>query len=530
MPNVFEFDRKESVVRITLLALVVSAWIGPVSRGESSAAESRKKAGTGQIDGRHHTGGKLSSRSASGELRSRPNVIVLLADDLGWNGVQPFGTDLHETPHIRTLAEEGMRFTDAYAACAVCSPTRAALMTGKYPARLHVTDWIEGFDWANTPLRDPDWTQYLPLGETTIAEALRQAGYRTAHLGKWHLGDEPYYPKEQGFDVNVGGGHWGSPPGGYFLPNGLDLPTAQEGEYLTDHLTDRAVDLIEEWGQDERPFFLYFAYYAVHTPIQGKPALVKHYRKKIQRLESKGKELIHDNPTYAAMVHALDQSVGRIIGKLQEIGIARRTLIVFASDNGGLSTKFGKPTGITVNDPLRRGKGAGYEGGIRIPMIVRWPDVTPTGSVCATPVSTVDVYPTILSATRVNGERSHNRQVDGRSLMPLLKDPASDRLAGRPVYWHFPHYHPGDLYEGPYGAVRMGQWKLLEFYEDRGLELYNLARDIGEKNNLLKERRDKAEELRERLHDWRRNVDAQMPTLNYQYNPLRDYRGRPKQE
>jgi len=439
----------------------------------------------------------------------RPNVILFLADDLGFNGLRCYGSDLHETPNLDRLAAEGMRFTDAYSACTVCSPTRASVMTGKYPARLHLTDFISGQKRPYAKLRVPDWTMHLEHGEVTLAEALHAAGYATAHLGKWHLGNEPYYPEHQGFDVNVAGG---PSPGGYFLPNRLPLPGAKKGDYLTDRLTDEAIGLIEQW--QDRPFFLYFAFFVVHTPIQGKPDLVAHYEDKLKP------GLMHHNPTYAAMAHSMDQGVGRIMEKLDALGLAKDTVIVFASDNGGLTDRMGQPTGFTDNAPLRRGKGSAYEGGVRVPLIVRWPGATQPGSVSPEPVATIDFYPTILDITEAAGDPAHNSEVDGRSLVPLLRGEA-EQLDRDALYWHYPHYHAGADQEGPYGAVRARDWRLIEFYEDMRVELYNLRDDIGETRDLAGEEPRRVEELRGMLHSWRQSVGAQMPTPNPDYEPTR---------
>jgi arylsulfatase A-like enzyme len=445
--------------------------------------------------------------------KDRPNVVVLLADDMGYNAPACYGSDLHETPAIDRLAEEGVKFTDAYAACTVCSPTRASVMTGKYPARLNVTNWIAGHDWANPPLRDPDWTKRLERSQTTVAEALRAAGYRTAHLGKWHLTPPnravdnvtDFYPTVHGFEINVGGGQWGSPPGGYFLPNRLDLPRGEEGEYLTDRLTDRCLRIIERW-KDE-PFFIYFPYYTIHTPIQAPEELVRHYREKLEAMDG---DPLHENPTYAGMVHAQDRSVGRILEKLDELGLAEDTMVIFSSDNGGLSRRFGEPTGFTDNAPMRRGKGAAYEGGVRVPTVVRYPGVTPEGEVCEEPIASIDFYPTILEAVGVAGDEAHNGSVDGVSLLPVLRDPEAS-LDREALYWHYPHYHPGGLPEGPYSAVRRGDWKLVvngagpkvdADVEADPVHLSNLAADPGERENLADERPDLADELETAVRAW----------------------------
>jgi len=448
----------------------------------------------------------------------RLNVIVLLVDDWGWTDAACLGSDLYETPNIDALAASGMRFTSAYAACTVCSPTRAAMMTGQYPGRTRVTDWITGHYRPGRPLEIPDWTQRLEHRHVTIAEALRDAGYRTAHIGKWHLTPRsndpavvsPYYPERHGFEINVAGNQWGA-PGSYFWPyqrgrgDGLAQRVAnfpeggKKGNYLTDTLTDETVKIIRQW-KDE-PFFIYFPYYTVHTPIQGKPELVAKYKAKIDSGEGK---LRHTNPGYAAMVEALDQSVGRIVQTLEEQDIADRTVIFLTGDNGGLDR-------VTRNVPLRAGKGSAYEGGVRVPGIVVWPDVTKPGSVSDEPIITVDYYPTILELTGAAGDAKHNADVDGVSLTTILKDPAAS-LDREAIYWHYPHYHPGGA--TPYGAIRAGDWRLVEFFTDNHVELYNLADDIGEKHDLAKKMPDKAAALRANLHAWRKAVDAQMPTRN----------------
>ena len=445
--------------------------------------------------------------SAAERANPRLNVIVLLADDMGWNGPSSFGSDLHRTPNLDQLAQRGMKFTNAYAACTVCSPTRAAMMTGKYPARLHLTDWIAGQNRPWEILSIPDWNKRLELSETTIAEALKKRGYRTAHVGKWHLGSEGHMPENQGFDINVGGTLSGGPSGGYFLPNKMKLPAAKPGEFLTDHLTTQALKVIDDW-QDE-PFFLHFAYYTVHTPIQGKPDLVRQYQARVRPGAT------HTNATYAAMFHSLDESVGRIVKKLNELKIADRTVILFTSDNGGLTQRLGKKTNITDNAPLRRGKGSAYEGGVRVPMIVHWPGVTKAGSRCDAPVMTIDFFPTIMQITATDPKHESQNKVDGKSFVPLLQgEPDISRDA---LFWHYPHYHAGG--DHPYGAIRNGNWKLIEFYHDQSLELYNLDNDIGEAKNLANKEPERAQKLLTQLKTWRRSVAAQMPTRNPKYDP-----------
>jgi arylsulfatase A-like enzyme len=436
----------------------------------------------------------------------RPNIVFILIDDLGWADVGCFGSKYYETPNIDRLAAQGMRFTDAYAACAVCSPTRASIMTGKYPARLHLTNWIPGE--GNAPsnrLRIPEWRQFLPLEEITIAQALRSAGYVSAAIGKWHLGGPAYYPEHHGFDLNVGGCYLGSPPS-YFWPyenRRQAIPGLKggghKGEYLTDRLTAEAEQFIEQ--NKDRPFFLYFAHYAVHIPLQAKPAVLEKYKAKPPVGGQK-------NPVYAAMVEGVDQSVGRIERKLQALGIADRTLVVFMSDNGGFWPQ------ATSNAPLRAGKAYPYEGGTREPLIIKWPGTTRPGATCSEPVCSIDFFPTLLEIAGVKSPAA----VDGRSLVPLLKQTGS--LERDALYWHYPHYCWGGLIH-PFGAVRAGPWKLIEFYEDQRVELYNLKDDLGETRDLAAGDRAKAAELREMLHRWRRAVGAQMPTPNPDYHPRR---------
>lgn len=442
---------------------------------------------------------------------NQPNILLILADDLGWADLGCYGADLHQTPNIDRLALAGVRFTDAYAASPVCSPTRASIMTGKHPARLHITTWYgDAVDPSvnkqkNAKLIVPHSQHNLPHEEVTVAEVLQQAGYVTAHLGKWHLGDSRHDPQTQGFDVNIGGTFSGC-PASFFHPfidaDGNPMPNLQtgvEGEYLTDRLTDEALEILEQ--QSSRPFFLSLNYYSVHTPIEGKPELVERYRQEIKP------ESLHRNPAYAAMVHSLDEGVGRILQKLDTLGIAERTVVILFSDNGGAHYQHKNQT-ITNNSPLREGKGTLYEGGTRVPLIVRWPGVSHAGTVCRRPVISTDLYPTILDIASLSGDPEHNAAVDGRSLVPLLKQPAA-RLDRDELCWHFPHYYYG--MNTPVSSIRAGDWKLMEYLQEGRVELYHLKHDLGEKKDLAPELPAKAEELRRRLHAWRRRVDAPMP-------------------
>jgi arylsulfatase A-like enzyme len=336
----------------------------------------------------------------------------------------------------------------------------------------------------------------------TLAKALKDAGYKTCHVGKWHLGTEAEgWPDRFGFDQNVGGTHRGQPPS-YFSPYGIEsLPNGPKGEYLTDREAFEACRFIKT--HRDKPFFLYLAHYGVHTPLQAKKDMVESFEKKIKP------GMRHKNATYAAMVASVDQSLGRIRKELEDCGLTERTVIVFTSDNGGLLRS-------TDNTPLRVGKGSAYEGGVRVPYIAYWPGVTPAGTVCVEPVITPDLYPTVLQITGAKGDVKHNATVDGVSLVPLLKDPKS-RLKRDALFWHYPHYHPGGA--TPYGAIRAGDWKLIEFFEDQHVELYNLKDDLGEKKDLAKKEPDRAAALRKRLLAWRVEVGAQMPSANPDYKP-----------
>ncbi len=434
----------------------------------------------------------------------RPNVIVIVADDLGWADLGCYGSTFHATPNLDRLARGGMRFTNAYAACPVCSPSRAALMTGKYPARLHLTDWLPGRpDRPSQMLLRPRIRQQLPLEEFTIAEALKLAGYATASIGKWHLGGPPFWPEHQGFDVNVGGTETGSPPGGYF---GFQTPTMtarSPDEYLTDRLADEALAFIER--NRNHPFFAYLPHYAVHIPLQAKPGLLARYKAKPVGASAQS------NPIYAAMLESLDDAVGRILATLDKYEIADRTVVVFTSDNGGLSVKEGPDTPSTSNAPLRAGKGYLYEGGIRVPLIVRWPGATRPGSVCELPVSGQDLYPTVLDVAGL--KPAPGQVIDGESLVRLLEGQGG--LKRNALFWHYPHY--SNQGGRPGGALRHGDLKLIEHYEDGRRELYDLGRDPGERHDLASERPGDAARLHSLLDDWRQSVGGQMPSPNPDY-------------
>jgi arylsulfatase A-like enzyme len=445
-----------------------------------------------------------------------PNIVFILADDMGWADLGCYGSTFYQTPNLDRLAKEGTRFTDAYAACSVCSPTRASILTGKYPARLHLTDWLPGRP--SKPqdlLKAPAIEQALPLKELTLAKALKAGGYRTCFIGKWHLGGPGFYPEQQGFDINIGGCQRGSPPS-YFSPYNIPtLTDGPKGEYLNDRLTDEAVKFLEKAAGQKQPFLLYLAHYAVHIPLQAKTETVEKYKALAASLPpSSSPEFVNDSghrvrqiqnhPVYAAMVESLDGSVGRILKQLQKLGLETNTIVFFTSDNGGLATAEGWPTS---NLPLRAGKGWPYEGGVREPLLIKWPGVTKPGAICREPVISMDYYPTMLQMAGLPPRP--DQHVDGVSLAPLLQ---GGSLAARPLFWHYPHY--SNQGGKPDGAVREGDWKLVEWFEDKQVELYDLKSDPGEKHNLAAEQSGTAAALRKKLQAWRETVSAQMPTPN----------------
>lgn len=456
----------------------------------------------------------LLALPVNGQDQRPPNVILVLIDDLGATDLGCYGSKYYETPHIDALAKDGMKFTQAYSACTVCSPTRASILTGKTPARLHLTDWIAGHDRPNARMTIPEWTKFLPEEEETLAERLKSAGYTTASIGKWHLGGPDHYPEKHGFDVNVGGTDKGS-PSSYFSPYKIaTLPDGPEGEFLTDRLTSEAISFMEK--NKDRPFFIYLPHYAVHTPIAGKPEVVAKYKAK----DAAGG---HSNPVYAALVESVDDGIGRMRESLKKLALEENTLFIFTSDNGGLSHLVGGQgwrRGPTDNSPWRLGKGSAHEGGVRIPLIISWPGTVESGSQCDVPVISYDHLPTLLEATGT--PLAEGQVVDGESLLPLLEQ--KDILKRQAIYWHYPHYHPGSA--TPYSAIRSGDWKLIEFLEDGHVELYNLARDPGEANNVAAVEPDVAADLQKQLTEWREKSSAQMPTENELYDSTRAWDGK----
>jgi len=436
------------------------------------------------------------------------NIVLFLIDDLGWMDLGCQGSTYYQTPNVDKLAAEGVRFTDAYAACAVCSPTRASILTGKYPARLLLTDWLPSGRWKpSSKLIEGRKIRGLPLEEYTLAETLRDAGYQTIHIGKWHLGSEPFcLPQHHGFDINIAGNAHGA-PGQYFFPYQGDwaipttplratwnvLPDGKPGEYLTSRLTDEAVTIIEK--SDDKPFFLYFPHYGVHTPLEAPEELTKKYER-IPQHQQQGK------PVYAAMVESIDQSVGRVLDALKSAGKTNDTVIIFTSDNGG----FYK---ATSNAPLRANKGAYYEGGIRVPLIIKWPGLSQPGRVIHEPVITNDLYPTCLAAAGLSMDP--HQHMDGENLTPLLHK--TETLSRDSLFWHFPHYNKHTS-SHPSSVIRKGHWKLIESFDPATVELYNLAEDLGETCDLAEVEVKRRDSLLRELAAWRQTVGAERMAPN----------------
>lgn len=449
----------------------------------------------------------LPARLAHASEPARPNVVLIVADDLGWADLGCYGSTYHKTPHLDRLASEGVRFTQAYAAAPICSPTRAALMTGKYPARLGITDWLPGRpDRPDQKLKRPELVTELPAAEVTLAAAFKQAGHVTGHIGKWHLGGKGAGPTDRGFDVNVGGDQAGSPLS-YFAPfqnkDGRVIPglgEAPEGEYLTDRLAAEAEKFLD--ANKGKPFFLYLPHYAPHIPMRARADLIAKYKPG----DSPGRQ---GNPVYAAMLESLDEAVGRVLKKLADLKLADNTIVVFTSDNGGLCTLEGPNTPPTINAPLREGKGFLYEGGLRVPLILRWPGVTKPGT-NPLPVWSGDLYSTLLDACGVKSDG----KPDGGSLVPVLK---GGTIASTALYWHYPHY--SNQGGKPGGAIRLGDYKLVEFFENGRRELFDLKADPGENRNLAADKPDVVKQLADKLADWRTKVGAKMPTPNPDYVP-----------
>ena len=447
----------------------------------------------------------------------KPNLLFILVDDLGWTDVSYNKSDYYETIHIDNLSETSMLFDNAYAASSVCSPTRASIMTGKHPARVNITDWIPGLDPKNKPLLGPVDRNELPLEETTIAEVLRDNNYSTFYSGKWHLGSEGHYPEDQGFDVNIGGFEKGSPMGGYYSPyKNPRLSDGPEGEYLTDRLTLETIDLIKN-RDTKKPFAAFLSFYNVHTPIQENKEFIDYYVEKLKSYENTSPETIKEgdaitllnqrNAKYASMVHATDYNVGRIINFLKENNLYENTLIVFTSDNGGLSTlRRVAPTSVY---PLRAGKGWLYEGGIRIPQLIKLPKQI-NKEIISEPVVSYDLFPTIVSVLNLNHSVS---DIDGVDLTNLFVKKEIERDF---IFWHFPHYH-GSLWK-PGSALRNNDWKLVELHEENKVELYNLKDDISETVDVSNIFPEITSRLVNKLNEIKIDLGANKATINENYN------------
>ncbi|MCG8528172.1 MAG: sulfatase [Opitutales bacterium] len=488
--------------------------------------------------------GRQSSESG------KPNVVLILVDDLGVMDLGVYGSTFYETPRLDQLAAESVRFTDAYATASICSPTRASLMTGKHPAELKITDWLPGRDShaehrAYMRIVAPEIEESLPLEEVTIAEALKEHGYATGFFGKWHIGeDEAHWPEHQGFDINIGGWKKGVPyyrqydgetdtwsgESGFFSPyKNPRLEDGPEGESLTERLTDETIQFIED--KKDEPFFAFLSFYTVHNPMHAKEEYVEYFRRKARVLgldrvphsiksdpdERVGKgrwieRLVQSHPKYAAMVYSMDFNVGRVLDALKENGLEENTIVIFTSDNGGLSTSEGSPTS---NLPYNKGKGWLNEGGIREPFIIGWMGHLPQGKVLNVPVTVADVFPTILDLANLPlSPELHNY---GESLEPLMRG-EDTTLGERSLHWHYPHHsNQGGL---PSGAIRKGNYKLIEYFYDGSVELFNLKNDVSEVVDLSEKKPELAKELLSELRTWRESVEADMPKENPDYNGL----------
>lgn len=510
-------------------------------------------------------GGQQPAKNAAG--KKRMNVIFFLVDDYGWKDVGYNGSTFYETPHVDSFSREAQKFNNAYAACHVCSPSRASIMTGCYPARIGLTDWLPGRqDFPFQKLTNVVSEQHLPYNRITLPEALKNNGYHTAIFGKWHLGEDSASTERQGFELHIPQWNKGWPNGTYFSPyNMKGLEGGPDGEYLTDRLTNEALHYMEE-NKDE-PFFLYLSQFAVHDPIQGRPDLVKKYEKKLAAMQKPSgpayilegnpdssyqftaQELndllkdpaykgfksfpdrlvkikqFQDNVQFAAMVEDMDENFGKVLAKLKELGIEDRTIVIFFSDNGGMSAaNFFKPDRViapanldkafsTSNFPLRGGKGWLYEGGIREPLLIRWPGITQAGSFSNEPVISTDFFPTILNMLGL--PLMPKQHADGVSIVPLMK--GKTHLDRKAIFWHFPHYSNHGM-QSPGGAVRSGDYKLLEYYENNTVQLFNLANDPGEQHDLSASMPAKVKELKAMLHEWRKKVGARMMKPNPDYH------------
>ena len=423
---------------------------------------------------------------------------------MGWSDVGCYGNPFNETPNIDRLAKDGVRFTDYYSSCPVCSPTRAAIQSGQYQVRFGLTDFIAGHWRPFEKLDTPRTTTFMPAEIITIGESLAAAGYKTGYFGKWHLGGKPeHLPESQGYAEVI------ETRGGHFAPRFRTLPNQKlpKGTYLADFLTNKTVEFIEK-HHDDGPFFVQMSHFAVHIPLGARHAKVEKYRQKPKPAEGV------NNPVYAAMVEHVDDSVGRVMEALDKLGIAENTLVVFTSDNGGLYKRYdGGGEACTSNAPLRNEKGSPYEGGIRVPLVIRWPGKAKAGTTCAEPTISMDFYPTFLAAA---GAEHPNQILDGKDLSPVLTNPEGS-LDREAIYFHYPHYH----HSRPASVIRMGDWKMLDFFDSEMPELYNLAEDIGETRDLAKSQPQRIKQMQARLASWREEVGAKLPVPNPKYDPAR---------
>jgi arylsulfatase A-like enzyme len=481
-------------VKSFLIALL--GWLSLSLTGTASAAESRRSA--------------------------MPNVLFILVDDYGIKDVGVEGSRFYETPHIDALARSGMRFTQGYAACSVCSPSRASILLGKCPPRHGITDWIgaavgEAFARdRHVKLLPPDYVRNLPAANTTLAESLKQVGYCTFFAGKWHLGSKGSWPEDHGFDINKGGWDAGSPMGGYYAPwQNPNLPSGPRGESLTLRLASETISFIEQ--HKDRPFLAYLSFYAVHGPIQTTKPLWAKYREKASRQPAPAERFeidrtlpvrqVQDNPVYAGLIEEMDTAVGRVLARLDELGLADHTIVCFTGDNGGVTSG---DSFSSSQLPYRGGKGRQWEGGLRVPFYIKAPGVTRPGSTCDTPVVGTDFYPTILQLAGLPLRPAQH--VDGVSLVPLLK---GGKIAPRPLFWHYPHY--GNQGGEPSSIIRNGDWKLIHYWEDNRNELYHLPRDIGEQHDLAKQEAARAATLWAELQAWLKETGAKIPQPYPQY-------------
>ena len=462
--------------------------------------------------------------NSTANAKIKPNILFILVDDYGIKDVGIEGSTFYETPNIDSLARSGMRFTQGYAACSVCSPSRASILLGQYPTRHGITDWVgeeAGKDFASkrkTKLLPPDYVQNLPANETTLAAALKNAGYKTFFAGKWHLGSKGAWPEDCGFDINKGGWDAGSPVGGYYAPwTNPNLPSGPRGQSLTQRLADETISFIEQ--NTNKPFLAYLAFYAVHGSIETTKPLWEKYRVKAAA-QSPPKErfeidrtlpvrIVQDNPIYAGLIDEMDNAVGRVLKKIDELNLSTNTIVIFTSDNGGVVSG---DSFSSSQLPYRGGKGRQWEGGTRVPLYIRAPDFTAAASVCDTPVSGIDYFPTLLELAGVTS--APKQTIDGVSLVPLLK---GGNLAPRPLFWHYPHY--GNQGGEPSSIIRSGDWKLIHYWEDGRNELYNLAADIGEQHNQAATETKCAADLWSQLQAWLKSTGAKIPQPNPDYKP-----------